>query len=85
MSYADPLLKASGPRVMRLPLCVLTGRQAPKIITTIKATGLVLATWSSANNDVRNLEVSRKFGVDAIVVDRIAYVSEQLRKAAATP
>ncbi|XXQ38780.1 GP-PDE domain-containing protein [Plasmodiophora brassicae] len=59
--------------------------KAPKIITTIKATGLVLATWSSANNDVRNLEVSRKFGVDAIVVDRIAYVSEQLRKAAATP
>jgi glycerophosphodiester phosphodiesterase len=45
--------------------------KSPKLITTVKAAGLVLATWSSANNDPANIELSHKFGVDAIVIDKI--------------
>eukprot|EP00474_Spongospora_subterranea_P004632 CRZ05090.1 hypothetical protein [Spongospora subterranea] len=54
--------------------------KSPKIITTVKAAGLVLATWSSANNEISNIELSHRFGIDAIVIDKIAYVDTEARE-----
>jgi glycerophosphodiester phosphodiesterase len=42
--------------------------EAPKLVTAIKETGLLLFTYGTMNNDVTNVRLQRRVGVDAVIV-----------------
>ena len=45
--------------------------EAPNLIKTIKENGLLLFSYGQLNNLVENVETQRRFGVDAVIVDKI--------------
>ncbi|KAL2918168.1 Glycerophosphocholine phosphodiesterase [Polyrhizophydium stewartii] len=48
--------------------------KAPRIITAIRRTGLVLFTYGSASNFVANCKIQRAYGVDGIIVDKVRHI-----------
>src|SRR5438034_1258617 len=47
--------------------------EAPKLVKTIKETGLLLFTYGTMNNNVSNVQLQRKAGVDAVIVVCMLY------------
>ncbi|KAJ3044483.1 phosphate system positive regulatory protein pho81 [Rhizophlyctis rosea] len=45
--------------------------QVPVLISTIKESGLMLATFGSANEDPQNVKVQEGFGVDGIIANNV--------------
>ncbi|CAB4416918.1 unnamed protein product [Rhizophagus irregularis] len=54
--------------------------EAPILVKTIKETGLLLFTYGSMNNDVTNVRLQRKAGVDAVIVDSVLAVRNGLQQ-----
>ncbi|KAK9764489.1 Glycerophosphocholine phosphodiesterase [Basidiobolus ranarum] len=55
--------------------------EAPKLIRTIKETGLLLFTYGSLNNDVVHVKRQKQYGVDAVIVDSVLAVRRSLSQA----
>ncbi|RIA99322.1 Glycerophosphoryl diester phosphodiesterase family-domain-containing protein [Glomus cerebriforme] len=53
--------------------------EAPKLVKTIKETGLLLFTYGAMNNDVTNVRLQKKAGVDAVIVDSVLAVRKGLQ------
>ena len=51
---------------------------APLLINAVKEQGLLLFTYGGRNNDVKNVDVQRKLGVNAVIVDRILPIVNSL-------
>jgi len=51
--------------------------EAPIIVQTIKEAGLVLCTYGLANNDLTNVELQERLGVDAVIVDRVVSIAKR--------
>lgn len=45
--------------------------EAPYLIKVIKENGLLLFSYGQLNNDAANVELQQRFGVDAVIVDKI--------------
>jgi glycerophosphoryl diester phosphodiesterase len=45
---------------------------APTLINAIKSAGLLLATFGRENNEIENVVLQKKYGVDAIISDYMA-------------
>jgi glycerophosphoryl diester phosphodiesterase len=45
--------------------------EAPFLINAIKENGLLLFSYGQANNDAKKVALQRKFGLDAVIVDKI--------------
>ena len=45
--------------------------EAPHLCRAVKENGLLLFSYGSLNNDVKNFELQKRFGVDAVIVDKI--------------
>lgn len=54
--------------------------RTPQLVRSVKRTGLLLCTYGTENNEVANVDLQERFGVDAIIVDHVAYVSKHLQK-----
>lgn len=52
--------------------------QYPELIREVKSRGLLLVTWGKVNNEIRNIEIQRSWGVDAIITDHVAHVRKSL-------
>ncbi|EGG20050.1 hypothetical protein DFA_07167 [Cavenderia fasciculata] len=46
------------------------------IIGEIKMAGLMLCSWGAENNDPQQVDLQETLGVDAVIVDHVAYVSK---------
>lgn len=51
---------------------------APVIVRKIKESGLILLTYSESNNQIANIQLQQKHGVDAVIVDHVAHVQKGL-------
>jgi glycerophosphodiester phosphodiesterase len=51
---------------------------APVIIPKIKESGFILLTYGVSNNDIANVQLQQKCGVDAVIVDHVAHVRKGL-------
>jgi glycerophosphodiester phosphodiesterase len=49
--------------------------EAPNLCKVVKQNGLILFTYGQLNNDVRNVEIQREYGVDAVIVDRVVPIA----------
>ncbi|CAG8559760.1 16394_t:CDS:10 [Funneliformis mosseae] len=54
--------------------------EAPKLIATIKEAGLLLFTYGTMNNEVENVQLQRKAGVDAVIVDSVLAIRKGLQQ-----
>ncbi|RUS26593.1 Glycerophosphoryl diester phosphodiesterase family-domain-containing protein, partial [Jimgerdemannia flammicorona] len=54
--------------------------EAPRMVRTIKETGLLLFTYGALNNEVGNAKLQRSFGVDAVIVDSVMAVRRGLQE-----
>jgi glycerophosphodiester phosphodiesterase len=54
--------------------------EAPYLARTIKENGLLLFSYGALNNDADNAELQKKFGVDAVIVDKIVPIVNRLAK-----
>ncbi|CAI2163526.1 15600_t:CDS:10 [Funneliformis geosporum] len=54
--------------------------EAPKLVATIKEAGLLLFTYGTMNNEVGNVQLQRKAGVDAVIVDSVLAVRKGLQQ-----
>eukprot|EP01133_Synstelium_polycarpum_P004303 gene4303-5026_t len=50
--------------------------EGPPIISEVKLAGLMLCSWGEENNDPAMVELQENLGVDAVIVDHVAYVSK---------
>lgn len=53
--------------------------EAPKLCNVIKESGLLLFTYGKMNNDVKNVSIQKKHGVDAVIVDNILPIASGLK------
>eukprot|EP00899_Mesostigma_viride_P016773 jgi/Mesvir1/25097/Mv21561-RA.1 len=68
VSYAEPLLADKG--------------RAAAWVMDVKSRGLGLLTYGEENNDVDNVLLQRSWGVDAVIVDKVASVLAGIRERA---
>jgi glycerophosphodiester phosphodiesterase len=54
--------------------------EAPELIRTVKNSGLLLCTYGAANNDRDKVLLQKQWGVDSIITDHIAYISQIIKK-----
>jgi glycerophosphodiester phosphodiesterase len=52
--------------------------QCPELIQTVKRSGLMLCTYGKENNQTENVDLQERLGVDAVIVDHVAYVAKHL-------
>lgn len=53
--------------------------RCPQLITVTKKSGLLLATYGVLNNQAESAQLQEQLGVDAIIVDHVAYVNKHLK------
>ncbi|KAI8336814.1 Glycerophosphoryl diester phosphodiesterase family-domain-containing protein [Chlamydoabsidia padenii] len=53
--------------------------EAPRMVSVIKETGLLLFTYGVLNNEVENSVAQKTYGVDAVIVDSVLAVRKGLR------
>lgn len=53
--------------------------EAPQLCRVVKQNGLLLFTYGQLNNDVSNVEIQRRHGVDAVIVDRVVPIAKSTR------
>ncbi|KAI8093447.1 Glycerophosphoryl diester phosphodiesterase family-domain-containing protein [Halteromyces radiatus] len=53
--------------------------EAPRMVSVVKETGLLLFTYGVLNNEVQNSVAQKKYGVDAVIVDSVLAVRKGLR------
>jgi glycerophosphodiester phosphodiesterase len=51
---------------------------APQLVRSVKRAGLVFCTYGDENNVTELIDLQERFGVDAIIVDHVAYVSNHM-------
>ncbi|KAG0301831.1 Glycerophosphocholine phosphodiesterase [Dissophora globulifera] len=54
--------------------------EAPNLIKGIKETGLLVFTYGADNNDVENVKLQKRHGVDAVIVDCVLAVRKGLQQ-----
>ncbi|KAI9304900.1 Glycerophosphodiester phosphodiesterase domain-containing protein [Cunninghamella echinulata] len=54
--------------------------EAPRMVSVIKETGLLLFTYGVLNNEVQHAKAQKEYGVDAIIVDSVLAVRNGLRE-----
>ncbi|KAI9226781.1 MAG: Glycerophosphoryl diester phosphodiesterase family-domain-containing protein [Piptocephalis tieghemiana] len=52
--------------------------EAPRLVRAIRESGLLVFTYGALNNDVRNAQLQRESGVDAVIVDSVLAVRNGL-------
>jgi len=52
--------------------------EAPRLIRTIKGQGLLLMTYGSRNNELEAVQLQRRLGVDAVIVDSVRSIHRGL-------
>jgi glycerophosphodiester phosphodiesterase len=53
--------------------------EAPHLTKTVKENGLLLFSYGHLNNQVECVELQRRFGVDAVIVDKIVPIVDSLK------
>jgi len=53
--------------------------EAPRLIRTIKESGLLLFSYGHMNNDVKAVELQVREGVNAVIVDKVLAVAKSMR------
>jgi len=53
---------------------------APQLVRAVKRAGLIFCTYGQENNHTENIDLQERFGMDAIIVDHVAYVSNHMRR-----
>ncbi|CAO3590163.1 unnamed protein product [Absidia cylindrospora] len=53
--------------------------EAPRMVSVVKETGLLLFTYGVLNNEVQNAVAQKNYGVDAVIVDSVLAVRKGLR------
>lgn len=52
--------------------------EAPRLIKTVKENGLLLLTYGPKNNDLESVQLQKRLGVDAVIVDSVAHIKKGL-------
>ncbi|CAG8500548.1 1090_t:CDS:10, partial [Acaulospora colombiana] len=54
--------------------------EAPKLVNAVREAGLLMFTYGDSNNEVSNVRLQRKAGVDAVIVDSVLAVRRGLQQ-----
>lgn len=57
--------------------------RCPRLITEVRAAGLMLCTYGAVNNQAEAVRIQKRFGVAAVIVDHVTHIAKSLRDSSA--